>query len=112
MIGLADEVEVTTDDEANRIGATTKDPTVDIPGARNKTPSCKQQTNVCDTFASTYFIIFLDEVEVTTADAADGNRNTTEDPTADIPGARDEVSSGKVMIKILNFEIKQQLQCV
>ena len=117
MIGVADEVEVTTDDEANRIGATTKDPTVDIPGARNKTPSSKQQTNVissnvCDTFATTYFIIFLDEVEVTTADAAVGNGNTTEDPTADIPGARDEVSSGKVMVKILDFEIKQQLQCV
>ena len=41
MIGLTDEVEVTTDDEANRIGATTKDPTVDIPGARNKVPSGK-----------------------------------------------------------------------
>ena len=108
MISLTDKVEVTTDDEANRIGATTKDPTVDIPGARNKTPSGKQQTNVicsnvCDTFATTYFIIFLDEVEVTTADAADGNGNTTEDPTADIPGARDEISSGKLMRKFLNL---------
>ena len=43
---------------------------------------------------------------MTTADAADGNGNTTEDPTADIPGARDEVSSGKVVVEILNFEIK------
>ena len=43
---------------------------------------------------------------MTTADAAVGNGNTTEDPTADIPGARDELSSGKVMIKILNVEIK------
>ena len=41
MIGVADEVEVTTDDEANRIGSATKDPTVDIPGARNKEPSGK-----------------------------------------------------------------------
>ena len=41
MIGLTDEVEVTTDDETNRIGTTTKDPTVDIPGARNKVPSGK-----------------------------------------------------------------------
>ena len=41
VFGLTDEVEVTTDDDANRIGATTKDPTVDIPGARNKTPSSK-----------------------------------------------------------------------
>ena len=49
----------------------------------------------CGTFATMSFIIFLDEVEVTTADAADGNGNTTEDPTADIPGARDEISSGK-----------------
>ena len=46
MIGLADEVEVTTDDEANRIGATTKDPTVDIPGARNKIPSGKLMVKI------------------------------------------------------------------
>ena len=43
---------------------------------------------------------------MTTADAAVGNGNTTEDPTADIPGARDEISSGKDMVKILYFEIK------
>ena len=63
-------------------------------------------TNVCDTYFNDYLSSFLDEVEVTSADAAVGNGNTTEDPTADIPGARDDISSGKVMIKILNVEIK------
>ena len=43
---------------------------------------------------------------MTTADVADGNGNTTEDPTADIPGARDDISSGKVLVETLNFEIK------